>query len=75
MATVLTHGAKSAAPVLSVLATPFVAIGRFLVTLAEAQPRMVALQKLSDTSDEELAARGVTRDGEMRRIMGVTGVV
>ncbi|MDB6179437.1 hypothetical protein PAF17_18295 [Paracoccus sp. Z330] len=75
MATVVNHGAKSATPILSVLAAPFAAIGRFLVVLAEAQPRMRALQKLNEMTDAELADQGLTREGEVRRIMGVSGVV
>lgn len=48
----------------------FKATGRFLVWLSEANPRMAALTRLSETSDEALSARGLTRDGEVRRIMG-----
>ena len=32
-----------------------------------------ALERLNRVSDAELAARGLTRDGEIRRIMGVSG--
>lgn len=75
MATVVNHDVKTSTSVLSVLAMPFAAVGRFLITLAEAQPRLRELNKLSETSDEALAARGLTREGEMRRIMGISGVV
>ncbi|RNF33849.1 DUF1127 domain-containing protein [Paracoccus methylarcula] len=57
--------------ILNALAAPFTAIGRFLVLLAEANPRMRELDRLSRVSDEDLAAKGLTRDGEIRRIMGV----
>ncbi|MDB6181733.1 DUF1127 domain-containing protein [Paracoccus fistulariae] len=49
---------------------PFRAIGSFLVSLAENGPRMQAVRRLNETSDEELAARGLTREGEVRRIFG-----
>lgn len=52
------------------LAAPFRALGRFLVLLAEAGPRLAALDRLNRLSDEELAARGTTREAEVQRIMG-----
>lgn len=52
------------------LAAPFVAIGHFLVALAEAGPRMKQIEKLNAMSDADLAALGKTRDGEVRRIFG-----
>lgn len=39
-----------------------------LVFLAENSSRAQALRKLSETSDEELAARGVTRDEIVRKM-------
>lgn len=54
----------------SVLLAPFRAIGRAMIMLAEASPQMRALHRLSEVSDEELAAKGLTRDGEVRRILG-----
>lgn len=53
---------------LSTLTAPFRAIGRGLVALAESGPRMAAIRKLNETSDEELAARGTTRMDEVNRI-------
>ena len=53
------------------LTAPFRAIGHFMVLLAEANPRMKALNKLGRTSDETLAAQGTTRESEIRRIMGL----
>ena len=52
------------------IAAPFRSLFEFLVRMAEANPRMVALRTLSETSDEELAARGLTRQGVITTIMG-----
>lgn len=41
-----------------------------LVAMAEARPEVRALNRLGNTSDEELAARGLTRMGELQRILG-----
>lgn len=72
MATTAEIGSKFAAPRLSAVLAPFAAAGRFLVHLAETSPRMRAIDHLSRMSDDELAARGLTRDGELRRIMGLS---
>ncbi|MGV8949891.1 MAG: DUF1127 domain-containing protein [Cypionkella sp.] len=55
-----------------VLAAPFVAVGHFLVLLAESGPRMKQIEKLNATTDEQLAALGKTRAGEVRRIFGAS---
>jgi hypothetical protein len=60
---------------LSILAAPFAAVGRFLVQLAEVSPKMRALEELNRKSDAELEARGLTRDAEMRRILGAAAYV
>lgn len=39
-----------------------------LIYLAENSPRAKALQKLNETSDAELAARGVTREQIVRKM-------
>ncbi len=52
------------------LLAPFRAVGRFMIMLAEASPQMRALNRLSQISDEELSAKGLTREGEVRRILG-----
>lgn len=52
------------------LLAPFRAFGRFMIMLAEASPQMRALNGLNQRSDEELAAKGLTREGEVRRILG-----
>ncbi|QIR85061.1 hypothetical protein [Paracoccus sp. AK26] len=57
------------------LAAPFLAIGRFLVLIAEASPKVRQLERLNAQSDAQLAARGLTRDGEVRRILGISAAV
>jgi len=47
---------------------PFAAVGRFLVRLAESGSRAEQIRRLNALSDEELAARGLTRMGEVHRI-------
>ena len=46
------------------------ALWRRLVALADARPDVRALNRLNDTQDEDLAARGLTRVGEVHRILG-----
>lgn len=46
------------------------ALWRRLVALADARPDVRALNRLNDTPDEDLAARGLTRVGEVHRILG-----
>lgn len=57
------------------LAAPFAAVGRFLVTIAESVPQARELERLSGLSDGQLAARGLTREGEIRRILGASAVL
>lgn len=45
-------------------------IWAFLITLAESGSMMDEVRRLNATSDEALAARGLTREGEVRRIFG-----
>jgi len=40
----------------------------FFVAVAEANPRMKAVQRLSEMSDEELAERGLKRDDIVRHV-------
>ncbi|WP_405405959.1 DUF1127 domain-containing protein [Paracoccus sp. Ld10] len=70
MATIASVDQKSNGFSAGVLLAPFRAVGRFLIALAEASPQMRALNRLSLLSDAELAAKGLTRDGEVRRILG-----
>ena len=55
---------------LRAITAPFRAVGTFLVMLAEAGPRMEAINRLNGMTDEELAAKGLTRADEVRRIFG-----
>lgn len=57
------------------LAAPFAAVGKFLVLIAKAVPQARELERLTQLSDAQLAARGLTRDGEIRRIMGVSAAL
>ena len=54
-----------------ILAAPFLGIARLMTVLAEAHARMAQAERLSDKTDAQLAAVGKTRDGELRRILGV----
>lgn len=60
--------AKPAGSILHSLATPFVAFWNVLILIAEAHPKMAEVTKLNETSDTELAARGTSRQQEVRRI-------
>jgi hypothetical protein len=50
---------------------PFAALTEFLTLMVEAGPRTEAIRVLTRTSDETLAARGTTREREIRRLVGV----
>ena len=45
------------------IAAPFLAFGRMLLKVAEANSRFEKVQRLQRLSDADLAARGLTRDG------------
>ncbi|WP_374300595.1 DUF1127 domain-containing protein [Paracoccus sp. (in: a-proteobacteria)] len=66
---------KPRSSVLGLIAAPFVAIGKVLVLIAEASPKVRELERLNSISDAELARRGLTRDGEVRRILGVSAAI
>lgn len=57
--------------ILGILAAPFIAFGRLMVMIAEANPRMRELDRLNQITDEELEAKGLTRASEIQRILGV----
>ena len=57
------HYATFGVSILHVLAAPFNAIGRGLIAIAEANSRQDQVAYLESLSDEELAKRGLTRDG------------
>lgn len=54
--------------VLQVVAAPVIAIGSFLNMLAATRFRMEETKRLNAMSDADLAARGLTRAGEVDRI-------
>lgn len=43
-------------------------IGNTLIRMAEAGPKMREVKRLNEQSDADLAAKGLTREGEVRRI-------
>lgn len=53
---------------LNVISAPFVAIGNALVAVAEASSRTEEIEFLQSQTDEELAARGLTRDEIVRHV-------
>jgi len=52
----------------SLLALPFVTIGKALVAIGEANDRSRKVQTLMALSDAELAERGLTRDNIVRHV-------
>lgn len=75
MTATASHEPKAAVSLPGILLAPVRGLGRFLVALAEATPQAKALARLSQVSDAQLAARGLTRDGEVRRILGLTASI
>jgi len=59
---------KSTHSLSSLAARPFAAFWNLLIRMAEAHPRMDAVNALNAQTDEQLAARGTTRANEVRRI-------
>lgn len=53
---------------LGMFARPFVAFGNLLVRMGEASQLAQAVNTLSETTDAELAARGTTREEQVRHI-------
>jgi hypothetical protein len=60
--------AKSDFSLAATVARPFRAVWNFMLLVAEAHPRMHAVNKLNALSDAELEARGTNRSDEVRRI-------
>lgn len=52
----------------NLLTAPLRVLWNSLVMMAETGPRMEEIRKLNATSDEDLAAQGLTRAGEVQRI-------
>jgi hypothetical protein len=66
MAYVSTHSHS----ILDSIAAGLRALGHFGMLMITAEPRVRAIEQLLRTSDEELAARGTTRDAELNHILG-----
>lgn len=60
---------------LEMVLAPFHAVGRGLIWMAENNSKMDAVQRLSKLSDEDLAARGLNRADEVRRIFASAGAL
>ena len=54
-----------------ILAAPFVGLARLIAAVADAHARLQQMERLTAKTNAQLAAAGKTRDGELRRIMGV----
>ena len=57
-----TTASASEKAVLAILAAPFVAFGRVMIALGEANSRSQKVQRRMAMSDADLAERGLTRD-------------
>jgi hypothetical protein len=66
MAYVSTHSHS----VLDRIASGLQVLGHFAVLAITAQPRVRAIEQLLRQSDEDLAARGTTREAELNHILG-----
>lgn len=75
MADTSAYGAAARTSLGSLILAPFVAIGRILVSMAEASPKVREIERLNAQSDADLARRGVTRDSEIRRILGIYATI
>ena len=56
--------------IVELFATPLRAIGNGIIAMVERNPRFGAIERLNEISDEELAAKGVTRVDAVRQILG-----
>lgn len=70
-----TNHAASGFSLLHTLGAPFRALGRGLVRLADNSSYMRQVEALNELTDDELAARGTTRQDEVRRIFASAGAV
>ena len=75
MATIASAYRKSPGRLSAILVAPLRLVSRFIIMLAEANAHMRALKQLNQLSDHALSAKGLTREGEIRRIMGVSGTL
>ncbi len=70
-----TVGHISVSSALHFLTAPFRFLGRGLVLLAESNQRVQAIERLLAVSDEQLKARGTSRDVELQRILAGSGAI
>lgn len=70
MSATLTHPAGALRGIGHALTAAMAKLGHSLIAMAESGPQMAQIRKLNATSDADLAARGLTREGEIRRIFG-----
>lgn len=66
---------KPRASLPAMLAVPFLALGRFMIFIAETSPKARQIERLQTVSDAELARCGLTREGEIRRILGTAAAI
>ncbi|RUS60342.1 hypothetical protein EGN72_08950 [Pseudorhodobacter sp. E13] len=66
--TAVKSDAKPAGSLFHSIAAPFTSFWNLLVAIGENHPINATIQKLNDTPDAELAARGTSREQEIRRI-------
>lgn len=64
----VSHYTPSAPAIAQLISKPFVAIGNFMVSMAEANTRSQKLQQLMDLSDAQLAERGLKRDNLVHHV-------
>lgn len=67
MAYITAHSGAGSA-LLHNIAAPFIALGNALIRLGEANSRVKQAEFLQSLSDEQLAARGLTRDEIARHV-------
>lgn len=72
MTTIVTHADKSRG-IAGIIAAGFGAVWNFLLLLGESTRLARELETLNRTSDQALAARGLTRDQAIRNVLGVQG--
>lgn len=63
------------APVLHILAAPFVAIGNAMIAVAEANSHVRRAEALHAMSDEELADIGIRREDIARHVFSSCGAI
>ncbi len=72
MTTIVTHADKTRS-IAGTIAAGFGAVWNFLLLIGESSRLARELEQLNRTSDQALAARGLTRDQAIRRVLGVNG--